>query len=167
MRTLSDSTDTRGSLRLAEADLDATRHEVAWSLGDLPFFPGAASRSLWVVFIGAAGVWTHAVLPVDDRLDKPDSEHITRLSKIVGLSLEFPLFRSSEEALVVLRRPAPAAISEADAYVFRLLCEATAPGQTAPWRFYVTGPDGARECSSLGFAPDPAVGGDLTAVPSV
>jgi hypothetical protein len=146
MRTLSDSTDTRNGLPLSEAGLAAARHEVAWSLGDLPFFPGAASRSLWVVFLGPAGVWTHAVLPVDDRLDKPDPEHITRLSRIVGIALEFPLFRSSEEALIVLRRPAPAAISEADAYIFRLVCQATATQQTAPWRFYVTGPDGAREC---------------------
>lgn len=146
MRTLSGSTDTGGAAPLTEDGLAAARREVAWSLGDLPFFPGAASRSLWVVFLGAAGVWTHAVLPVDDRLDKPDPEHITRLSMIVGMALEFPLFRSSEEALVVLRRPAPAAISEADAYVFRLVCEATASRRTAPWRFYVTGPDGAREC---------------------
>ena len=60
MRTLSDSTDTRAGLPLTQAGLDAARHEVAWTLGDLPFHPGAASRSLWVVFLGAAGVWTHA-----------------------------------------------------------------------------------------------------------
>jgi hypothetical protein len=147
MRTLSDSTGTRGELPLTEAGLDAARHEVAWTLGDLPFHSGAASRSLWVVFLGTAGVWTHAVLPVDNRLDKPDPGHIGHLSEIVGITLEFPLTRGSgEEALVVLRRPAPAAISEADAYVFRLVCEAAAGRETAPWRFYVTGPGGAREC---------------------
>jgi hypothetical protein len=146
MRTLSDSIDTGGGFPLTEAGLAAARHEVAWTLGDLPFEPGAARRSLWVVFLGAAGVWTYAVLPVDDRLDKPGSEHITHLSKIVGMALEFPLSRSNDEALVVLRRPAPPVISEADAYVFRLVCEAAAARQTAPWRFYVTGPDGAREC---------------------
>jgi hypothetical protein len=87
------------------------------------------------------------VLPVDNRLDKPDPGHITHLSEIVGMTLEFPLSRGSgEEALVVLRRPAAAAISEADAYVFRVVCEAAAARETAPWRFYVTGPDGAREC---------------------
>jgi len=87
------------------------------------------------------------VLPVDNSLDKPDPGHITHLSEIAGMTLEFPLSRGSgEEALVVLRRPAPAVISEADAYVFRLVCEAAAARETAPWRFYVTGPDGAREC---------------------
>ncbi|HXC85307.1 MAG TPA: 1-acyl-sn-glycerol-3-phosphate acyltransferase [Trebonia sp.] len=158
MRTLSDSTDTRAGLPLTEAGLDAARHEVAWTLGDLPFHPGAASRSLWVVFLGAAGVWTHAVLPVDNALDKPDPGHITHLSEIVGMTLEFPLSRGSgEEALVVLRRPAPAAISEADAHVFRVVCEAAAARETAPWRFYVTGPDGARECFRQSVSRRPEV----------
>jgi hypothetical protein len=146
MGILSDSTGTRGGLPLTEADLAAARHDVSRHLGALPFPPGSASRSLWVVFLGQAGAWTHAVLPVDDRLDKPDAEHITRLSKIVAIGLTFPLSYANEEALVVLRRPAPAAISEADAYVFRVVCEAAAARETAPWRFYVTGPEGAREC---------------------
>ena len=146
MGTLSDSTGTRGGLPLTEADLAAARNDVTRRLGALPFLPESATRSLWVVFLGQAGVWTHAVLPVDDRLDKPDPEHITRLAKIVAIGLTFPLSYANEEALVVLRRPAPAVISEADAYIFRLVCEAAAARETAPWRFYVTGPDGAREC---------------------
>jgi hypothetical protein len=41
-------------------------------------------RSLWVIFIGEWGVWTHAVLPVDDRLDMPDKESISGLCALVG-----------------------------------------------------------------------------------
>jgi hypothetical protein len=148
MRTLSDSPGTGGGLPLTEADLAAARHDVPRRLGALPFQPGAASRSLWVVFLGEEGIWTHAVLPVDSRLDKPDTEHITRLAKIVAIGLTFPLSYAREEALVVLRRPAPAEISEADACIFRVVCEAATARETAPWRFYVTGPEGERECFS-------------------
>ena len=43
----------------------------------MPFTPGAPiSRSLWVIFIGERGAWTHAVLPVDDSLGLPDDEHL-------------------------------------------------------------------------------------------
>lgn len=146
MGILSDSTGTRGRFPLTEADLAAARDDVPRRLGALPFPPGAGSRSLWVVFLGEEGVWTHAVLPVDSRLDKPDHEHITRLAKIVAIGLTFPLSYAREEALVVLRRPAPAVISEADACIFRLICEAATARETAPWRFYVTGPEGEREC---------------------
>jgi hypothetical protein len=46
----------------------------------MPFESGALiSRSLWVIFIGEWGVWTRAVLPVDDRLDMPDGKSITGL----------------------------------------------------------------------------------------
>jgi hypothetical protein len=146
MGTLSESIGIRSGCLLTEAELAAARAGVAQHLGTLPFLPGAASRSLWVVFLGQTGVWTHAVLPVDDRLDKPDPDHIARLCTMVGVGLTYPLSYANEEALVVLRRPAPAAISAADAYIFRLVCEAATDRETAPWRFYVTGPDGAREC---------------------
>jgi hypothetical protein len=162
MGTLSESTGTRGVRLLTEDELVAARADVPHRLGTLPFLPGTASRSLWVVFLGETGVWTHAVLPVDDRLDKPDPDHIAHLCKMVGMGLTYPLSYANEEALVVLRRPAPAAISEADAYIFRLVCEAAVARGTAPWRFYVTGPDGSRECfrqsaerraSALGVRP--------------
>ncbi len=149
MATLSDSTDTSRRLPLTEAEPETARHDVPTHLGTLPFLPGAASRSLWVVLAGEAGVWTHAVFPVDDRLDRPELEHITHLSTMVGMALSFPLSHArgaSEEVLVVLRRPAPPTISEADAFIFRLISAASAARGTAPWRFYVTGPDGAREC---------------------
>jgi hypothetical protein len=133
---------------LSEIEVTAARDDVPRDLGMLPFEHGAAfTRSLWVIFIGAQGIWTHAALPVDDRLDLPDREHITRLSDVVAMFLTRPLCHDhDEEALIVLRRPADAAISEADAYVFRMVCEATANRDTAPWTFHVAGPDGARQC---------------------
>jgi hypothetical protein len=76
----------------------------------------------------------------------PDTDRVTGLAEIIAISLSHPLCRADEDALVVLRRPAPAAISQADAYVFRLVCEAVACRKTAPWTFHVAGPDGAREC---------------------
>jgi hypothetical protein len=46
--------------------------------------PFSSSRSLWVIFIGKWGIWTHATLPVDDRLGIPDKENITGLCDLVG-----------------------------------------------------------------------------------
>lgn len=147
MGTLSDSIDISGPIPLTGSELAAARQNVAGHLGTHPFLPGApSSRSLWVVFIGEWGIWTHAMLPIDDRLDLPDRAHIARLSEIAGLCLAPAKCHDNEEALVVLRRPGPAVISEADAYIFRLVCEAAAGRDTAPWTFYVTGPDGARQC---------------------
>lgn len=147
MDTLVDSADAPTGLPLTEAKLAAARRDVPQRLGADPFPPGAlCSRSLWIVFIGEWGVWTHAMLPIDNRLDMPDRKHIERLCVIAGMCLAPAPCHDNEEALVVLRRPGPAAVSEADAYIFRLVCEATASQETAPWTFYVTGPDGAREC---------------------
>jgi hypothetical protein len=50
-----------------------------------------------------------------------------------------------EKAMIVLRRPGPAEISEADAYIFRLVRQAAIGRETAPWTFHVVGPDGIRE----------------------
>lgn len=148
MGTESDSIDTSGRLPLTEAELAAARDNVPRHLGTHPFLPGApSSRSLWVVFIGEWGIWTHAMLPIDDALDMPDRRQVARLAEIAGLCLAPAVCHDGEEALVVLRRPGPAAISEADAYIFRQVCEAAAGRQTAAWTFYVTGPDGARQCS--------------------
>lgn len=146
MDTVIDPIAARGGIQLTEAEVAAERHDLPRHLGTLPFVAGAASRSLWVVYAGPRWIWTHAVLPVDDRLDMPDTDRVTGLAEIIAMSVSHPLCRGDEDALVVLRRPAPAAISEADAYVFRLVCEAVAGRKTAPWTFYVAGPDGAREC---------------------
>ena len=147
METLRDLVSATSGLPLTEADRAAARQEVPRRIGALPFPPGAAfTRSLWLVFAGARGAWTHKVLPIDDRLDMPDREHVAGLCGLVGMALEFPLHHADEEALVVLRRPAPAVLTAADACIFRLVCQAAVDRKTAPWTFYVAGPDGAREC---------------------
>jgi hypothetical protein len=69
MDNLSDIKNTSYELPLSEADQAALRPALLRDLGVLPFMPGAPfSRSLWVIFIGEQGVWTRAVLPVDDGL---------------------------------------------------------------------------------------------------
>src|SRR5260370_28154735 len=57
--------------------------------------------------------------------------------------MEHPM--RDERALVVLRRPGSAEISDADKYVFRVMCEAAAGRKTAPCAFYVTGPERVQE----------------------
>ena len=146
MDTLSNISDTNYEIPLSEADQTALRPALLHDLGAMPFESGALiSRSLWVVFIGEWGVWTHAVLPVDDRLDMPDRKSITGLRDLVGSLIRPPLCHDDEKAMIVLRRPGPAEISEADAYIFRLVRQAVIGRETAPWTFHVVGPDGIRE----------------------
>jgi hypothetical protein len=150
MDTLSNLTGTEYGLPFSEATQIALRPVILRDLGALPFPPGALiSRSLWVVFIGEWGIWTRAVLPVDDSLGMPDQEDITRSCDLVGSLIRPPGCHDDEKALVVLRRPAPPEISEADAYIFRLVCDAVAGRETAPWAFYVVGPDGTRELPAM------------------
>ena len=47
--------------------------------------------------------------------------------------------------MIVLRRPGSAKISQADGYIFRLVRQAAVGRETAPWAFYLVGPDGIRE----------------------
>jgi hypothetical protein len=47
--------------------------------------------------------------------------------------------------MIVLRRPGSMEISEADAYIFRLVHQATVGRETSPWTFHVVGPDGIQE----------------------
>jgi hypothetical protein len=146
MDTLSNISDTNYDLPLSEADQTALRPALLHDLGTMPFSPGALiSRSLWVIFIGEWGVWTHATLPIDDRLDMPDKENITGLCDLVGSLIRPPPCHNDEKAMIVLRRPGSVEISEADAYIFRLVRQATADRETAPWTFHVVGPDGMRE----------------------
>ena len=126
-------------------------------LGAMPFEPGALiSRSLWVILIGEWGVWTRAVLPVDDRLDMPDQENITGLCDLVGSLIRPPLCHDDEKAIIALRRPGSAEISEADAYIFRLVRQAVIGRETAPWTFHVVGPDGIPEVTEREAAQDTA-----------
>jgi hypothetical protein len=46
--------------------------------------------------------------------------------------------------MIVLRRPGSAKISEADRYIFRLVRQEAVDRETAPWAFYLVGPDGIR-----------------------
>ena len=146
MDTFSNISDTNYDLPLSEADQTALRPALLRDLGTMPFSPGALiSRSLWVIFIGEWGVWTHATLPIDDRLDMPDRECITGLCDFVGSLISPPRCHDDEKAMIVLRRPGLVEISEADAYIFRLVRQAAAGRETAPWTFHVVGPDGMRE----------------------
>jgi hypothetical protein len=157
MDTLSNISDTSYEIPLSEADQTALRPALLHDLGAMPFESGALiSRSLWVIFIGEWGVWTHAVLPVDDRLDVPDKDSITGLCALVGSLMSPPLCHDDEKAMIVLRRPGPAEISEADAYIFRLVRQAAIGRETAPWAFHVVGPDGIREVTEREASQDTA-----------
>ena len=146
MGTLSNTSGTNYELPLSETDQAALRPALLHELGALPFKPGALiSRSLWVIFIGKWGVWNHATLPVDDRLDMPDKESVTGLCDLVGSLIRPPLCHDDEKAMIVLRRPDSAKISDADRYIFRLVQQAAVGRMTAPWAFYLVGPDGIRE----------------------
>ena len=146
MHTLSDIPDTSYELPLSEADQAALRPALLRDLGAMPFTPGAPiSRSLWVIFVGEWGAWTHAVLPVDDSLGMPDDENLTGLCDLIGSLLRPPRCHDDEKAMIVLRRPGSPEISEADAHIFAQVCQAVARRETAPWAFHVAGPAGTRE----------------------
>jgi hypothetical protein len=83
------------------------------------------------------------VLPVDNRLDLPDSDNIAGLCNLLANFLEHPM--GGETAVVILNRPGTTGISDADKYIFRILSEAAASRDTSPWTFYVTGPDGVHK----------------------
>jgi hypothetical protein len=95
-------------------------------------------------------------LPVDDRLDMPDKESVTGLCDLVGSLMSPPLCHDDEKAMIVLRRPGSVEISEADAYIFRLVRQAAISRETAPWTFHVVGPDGIREVTEREASQDTA-----------
>jgi hypothetical protein len=135
-------------LPLTARDLALAHFEEPRSVGALPFGPNdEITRSLWVIYMGVWGIWTHAVVPVDDRLDMGDPDNIASLCKLVAGLIGPSRCHEDEEALVVLRRPAPPEPTLADEHIFRLIREAAATRETARWSFFVTGPDGARELS--------------------
>ena len=141
-------------LPLTAADLALAHYDVPRDLGALPFGPDdKITRSLWVVFVGEWGIWTHAVVPVDNRLDMGDPDSIADDCELVASLMGPPGCHQGEEALVVLRRPAPPDPSPADERIFRLIREAAATRETAPWSFFITGPDGARELHAPAVVP--------------
>ena len=66
--------------------------------------------------------------------------------------------RREETALVVLRRPGPAEISNADKYIYRVMREAAAGLQTAPWAFYETEPNGVQQVTEHNADLQPDLG---------
>jgi hypothetical protein len=144
-------------LPFGPAEIAAARDYEPRDLGTLPFGPDdVITRSLWLVYVGEWGIWTHAVLPVDNRLDMGDPDKIASECELMGMLIKPSNCHDGEEALVVLRRPAPPNPSPADECILRLIREATADHETGPWSFFITGPDGARELATF-----PA----LTAIP--
>jgi hypothetical protein len=97
------------------------------------------------MFLCSWGIQTRTVIPVDDKLHLPDPDEIVAWRDLVALCTEHA--GPDQEALVVLRRPGKADISDANEYIFRVMSCAAASRDTAPWTFYVTGPDGVRKVS--------------------
>jgi hypothetical protein len=92
MDTYSDMPDASYEIPMSEAEQVALRPALLRDLGAMPFGPDdEITRSLWVMFIGEWGVWTHAVLPVDNRLDMPDTKNITWLCDFTGSLIRPPL----------------------------------------------------------------------------
>jgi hypothetical protein len=144
MDTLSNFAEFEPRFPLSEAAFAVECYEMVRHLGLIPFSSSAQfTRSLWLIFESRwGGRGTRAYLPFDSSLDLPDPDGIAVDCGVIASMMERPL--PDEIAFVVLRRPGPAEISEADQYILRVLCHAAAGRQTAPWRFYVTGPDGVR-----------------------
>ena len=143
MDTLSEIPGASYELPLSEAGQAALRLALLRDLGAMRFSSGALiSRSLWVISFGEWGAWTHAALPVDDRLDMPDEEDLTGLCDLVGKLMRPPRCHDDEKAMMVLRRPGSPEISEADAHIFGQVRRAAACRETAPWAFHVAGPAG-------------------------
>ena len=83
-----------------------------------------------------------ATLPVDDRLDVPDQENIAGLCDLVARIIRPSLCHNDEKAMIVLGRPGPVEVSEADLHIFRLVREAAVGRETMPRAFHVVGPAG-------------------------
>jgi hypothetical protein len=86
----------------------------------------------------------------------PDRKSITGLCDLVGSLITPPVCHDDEKAMIALRRPGPTEISEADAYIFRLVRQAAIGRETAPWTFHVVGPDGIREVTEHQASQDTA-----------
>ena len=146
--------DIPPGLPLSAADLLLARYDVPRDLGALPFGPNdRITRSLWVVFVGEWGIWTRLSLPLDNRLDMGDVDDIARMCELAADLIGPPGCHDDEAALVVLRRPAPPVPSPADQRIFRLVRDAAATRETAPWSFFIAGPGGARELGAPAAVP--------------
>ena len=89
---------------------------------------------------------TRAALPIDNRRNRPEAVPIAGLCDLIALFIDRSgLATDDQMALVVLHRPGPARVSDADRYIFRLLCEAAARRDTIRWAFYVVTPPGIQK----------------------
>jgi len=155
MDTLSYLIATEPEPPLTEAGQAALRDDVLSRLGTGPFPPGARiSRILWLILICRRGFRNPVILPVDDRLDLPEPDDIARWCDLLAHFMDHP--RDDETALVVLQRPGSAKISDADKYIFRVMCEAVVGLQAMPWAFYVTTPDGVQQVTDTARARERA-----------
>ncbi len=132
---------------LTESGQAALRDEVLHRLASLPFPPGALiQRSLWLITIGPWGSWTRAVIPVDGNHDQPEPGAIAGWCDLIAMFMERgPLLDDDKTALIVLRRPGTASVSDADERIFRVPCAAAACRDTVPWAFYVATPHRTHE----------------------
>ncbi|MGO9188220.1 MAG: hypothetical protein ACLP8X_07115 [Streptosporangiaceae bacterium] len=107
------------------------RDEVLSQIGTMPFPPGMPiSRSLWLIFICRWGFRNPAIMPIDDELGRPEPDNIAGLCDLAASLMDHPM--DDETALVVLRRPGSAEISDADNYIFRVMCEAPPGARPCP-----------------------------------
>ena len=113
----------------------------------LPIPPRAPyTRGAWLIMISPWGVRNRATLPIDNRRDRPEPAAIVGLCDLIALLIaRSGLVTDDETALVVLKRPGTARVSDADRHIFRLLCEATARRDTIRWAFYVVTPPGIQK----------------------
>jgi len=154
MDEYAEAEDIPPGLTLSPADVALAHDDVPRDLGALPFGPDdTITRSLWVVFVGEWGIWTRASLPLDNRLGRGDVDDIAFMCDLTASLIEPPGCHEDEEALIILRRPAPPNPGPADERIFRLIREAAATRETAPWSFFITGPGGARELHAPAVAP--------------
>jgi hypothetical protein len=139
MDTLSRTPATPLEPPLTESGQAALRDEVLHRLARLPFPAGALiKRSLWLITIGPWGSWTRAVVPVDGNRDQPEPEAIAGWCDLIATFMERgALLDDDDTALIVLRRPGTASVSDADERIFRVLRGAVACRDTVPWAFYV------------------------------
>ena len=132
---------------LTESGQASLADEVLRRLATLPIPPGAlCTRSAWVIMISPYGVMTRAVLPIDNRRNRPEPVATADLCDLIAMFIDRSgLATDDQMALIVLHRPGPARVSDADRYIFRLLCEAAARRDTIRWAFYVVTPPGIQK----------------------
>lgn len=132
---------------LTESGQALLADEVLHELASLPLPPGAPyTRSAWLILISPRGAMTRAVLPIDNRRDRPEAAEIAGLCGLIAMLIaRSGLVSDDETALVVLRRPGTARVTDADRYIFGLLCEAADRRDTIRWVFYVVTPPGVQK----------------------